>query len=148
LFAGYGSTATSADANAVPAVEVVSPPKKVSLLKALHISFACHFYGLGLLKLTADCARFVSPILLDKLVTFIETRNMAIEDGYFLVAGLTAAALTCKLPFCDSFTLSSKAAIGHFHYQNISWEKVIRTVRQGGEVYGAPRLYRFVARKI
>jgi len=28
--------------------------------------------------------------------------------------------------------------IGHFQYQIISGGKVIRTVRQGGEVYGAP----------
>jgi len=32
--------------------------------------------------------------------------------------------------------------MGHFRYQNISGENVIWTVRQGGEVYGAPRLHR------
>jgi len=34
--------------------------------------------------------------------------------------------------------------MGHFQHQNIIGENAIRTVRQGGEVYGAPRLRRLV----
>ncbi|PSN57205.1 hypothetical protein C0J52_05033 [Blattella germanica] len=47
--------------------------RSVSLLKALHVCFGVQFYCIGFLKLIADCAGFMGPLLLNRLVTFIET---------------------------------------------------------------------------
>lgn len=68
----------------------------VSLLRALHKCFWLQFYSIGILKLTADCAGFAGPILLNKLVSFIENREENVSDGYAYAAGLCAFTLLGK----------------------------------------------------
>lgn len=50
--------------------------QNVSLLRALHHCFAVQFYSIGMLKLVADMAGFAGPILLNKLVTFVEDESI------------------------------------------------------------------------
>lgn len=40
---------------------------------------------------------FFGPLLLNKLVTFIETKSERVEDGYMYAAGLCAITLTGEL---------------------------------------------------
>lgn len=56
---------------------------KISLLRILHSNFGFQFYAIGLLKLIADCAGFAGPIILNKLLGFIENKNEPIQHGYF-----------------------------------------------------------------
>ena len=72
------------------------PQKSSSLLKALHICFGLQFYSIGILKFIADCAGFMGPLLLNKLVRFIETKSESIQDGYLYAAGLLAVTFVCK----------------------------------------------------
>lgn len=60
----------------------------VSLLRALHKCFWLQFYSVGLLKLVADCAGFAGPLLLNKLVAFIENGNEEMSYGYSYACGL------------------------------------------------------------
>nr|CAD7396003.1 unnamed protein product [Timema poppensis] len=75
--------------NTLPAVTY----SELSLLRALHSCFWIQFYGIGLLKLIADCAGFLGPLLLNRLVTFIENKNERIEYGYAYAAGLFGVTL-------------------------------------------------------
>ena len=54
-----------------------SKPK--SLLWALNKAYGCEYYSLGILKLLADVFGFIGPLLLNKLVTFIDEKR---EPGY------------------------------------------------------------------
>lgn len=65
----------------------------VSLIRALHNCFWFQFYGIGLLKLTADCAGFAGPMLLYKLVSFIEDKAQDVNLGYAYAAGLCLTTL-------------------------------------------------------
>ena len=67
--------------------------KPVSLVRALHTCFGFQFYSIGVLKLLSDSAGFMGPILLNKLVTFIETKSESVHEGYLYVAGLFAVTL-------------------------------------------------------
>ena len=78
-------------------VHIVSPP--LSLIRALHSCFGWEFYGIGILKFIGDCVGFASPLLLNHLVTFIESKSEKKEDGYFFAVGLCLAALICKCLF-------------------------------------------------
>ncbi|KAI4463602.1 atp-binding cassette sub-family c [Holotrichia oblita] len=93
LFSGYGSLSHgSSGYESVPVDEdvcVVDPSRRnVSLFRALHRCFGLQFYAVGLLKLTADCAGFTGPMLLNKLVKFIEDKSEDIRYGYAYAAGL------------------------------------------------------------
>ncbi|KAJ9574314.1 hypothetical protein L9F63_026040, partial [Diploptera punctata] len=70
-----------------------SRQKSSSLLKALHTCFGVQFYSIGLLKLIADFAGFMGPLLLNKLVTYIETKSESMEDGFLYAAGLFGVTL-------------------------------------------------------
>ncbi|KAK9891612.1 hypothetical protein WA026_015576 [Henosepilachna vigintioctopunctata] len=74
--------------------------RKVTLLKALHRCFWVEFYGVGILKFVADCAGFAGPMLLNKLVTFIEDKKEPIGWGYLYAAGLASTTVISAL--CDS----------------------------------------------
>uniref|UniRef100_A0A6P7GJZ3 ABC-type xenobiotic transporter n=1 Tax=Diabrotica virgifera virgifera TaxID=50390 RepID=A0A6P7GJZ3_DIAVI len=63
-------------------VIVIQPRKSSSLLAALHRCYAWQFYSVGILRLVADCSNFAGPILLNKLVDFIEKRSIDIKWGY------------------------------------------------------------------
>ncbi|XP_063242885.1 ATP-binding cassette sub-family C member 10 [Bacillus rossius redtenbacheri] len=81
-----------------PAREDVSVRSRpASLLRALHSCFWLQFYGIGALKLLADCAGFAGPLLLNRLVSFVETRGERLRDGYLCAAGLFAATLLSSL---------------------------------------------------
>lgn len=67
--------------------------KSVSLVRALHTCFGFQFYSIGVLKLLSDGAGFMGPILLNKLVTFIETKSESVNEGYLYAAGLFAVTL-------------------------------------------------------
>ena len=56
------------------------------------------FYGIGVFKFAADVSGFCGPLLLNKLVTFIETKQEAMQDGYLYAGGLCAVTLIGTLP--------------------------------------------------
>ncbi|KAL3266128.1 hypothetical protein HHI36_010314 [Cryptolaemus montrouzieri] len=80
------------------------------LLKALHKCFWREFYGIGILKFTADCTAFAGPMLLNKLVGFIENKDEQIGWGYVYAAGLTLSTLAGSL--CDSHFQFKMAVVG------------------------------------
>lgn len=98
LLGEFGSTTTSA---LVPDVYVRR--HNVSLLKALHICFGWQFYGIGILKFIADCSGFAGPLLLNKLVSFIENKSEDIGTGYLFALGLCLSTLIGKLLYCNYF---------------------------------------------
>lgn len=63
-------------------VTVVPAPERMALLRALHKNYSVQFYSIGILKFLADVLGFAGPILLNKLVSFIEGKNEAIHWGY------------------------------------------------------------------
>ncbi|KAK6642139.1 hypothetical protein RUM44_013862 [Polyplax serrata] len=71
-------------------VAILPKPEKVTLFKALHMCFGIEFYAIGLLKLSSDLLAFGGPILLNKLVNFIEDKNQKMEVGYLCAFGLFA----------------------------------------------------------
>lgn len=70
-----------------------------SLLKALHKCFWVNFYGIGCLKFIADCLGFAGPILLNKLVGFIENKSEDVRLGYAYAFGLFITTLIGKFLF-------------------------------------------------
>ncbi|KAK3914649.1 Multidrug resistance-associated protein 7 [Frankliniella fusca] len=89
------STLQASSATPKPDLHVVTTP--VSLLKALHSCFAWEFYSVGILKFLGDSVGFASPLLLNLLVKFIESKSEKKEDGYFFALGLCLAALVSAL---------------------------------------------------
>lgn len=69
--------------------------KKVSLLKALHRCFWVQFYSVGILRLIADTTAFAGPMLLNKLVGFIEDKSEDIKWGYVFAIGLVLTTTIC-----------------------------------------------------
>lgn len=69
---------------------------RVSLVRALHKCFWFQFYCIGFLKLIADCAGFAGPLLLNKLVGFIEDGKEDVEYGYGYAAGLFLTTVVGK----------------------------------------------------
>lgn len=67
--------------------------KPVSLLRALNKAFGIEYYTLGILKLLADCLGFAGPILLNLLVSYMETKSEKEENGYLYATGLFLATL-------------------------------------------------------
>lgn len=75
-------------------VHVLTPGERnASLFRALHRCFGLQFYLVGLLKLTADCAGFAGPMLLNRLVSFIEDKSEDMRYGYGYAAGLFTITL-------------------------------------------------------
>ncbi|XP_076441602.1 ATP-binding cassette sub-family C member 10-like [Babylonia areolata] len=66
--------------------EPASSPK--TLFQALHSAYGWEYYSLGILKLLADGFGFAGPILLNLLVTFIETDKEAEYHGYLYACAL------------------------------------------------------------
>ena len=63
-----------------------------SLLRALNKAFGWEYYSLGILKLLADGFGFAGPILLNLLVTYIETHGEPQFHGYLYACGLLFAS--------------------------------------------------------
>ncbi|KAF5302801.1 hypothetical protein FQA39_LY01981 [Lamprigera yunnana] len=99
-----------------PIISEVTVRPRVSLLKALHKCFWLQFYGIGILRLIADCAGFAGPLLLNKLVSFIEDRSQDTHYGYLYATGLLVTTLLAA--FCDT----------HFNYYMSVVGLKIRTV--------------------
>ncbi|XP_067010232.2 ATP-binding cassette sub-family C member 10 [Anabrus simplex] len=108
----YGSINGSTGEQDVPDVTYRTKEysRPVSLLRALHSCFGAQFYGIGILKLIADIAGFFGPILLHRLVTFIETKSEAIQDGYMYASGLFAVSLIAA--FCNAHFSFLMAEVG------------------------------------
>jgi len=70
--------------------------KKVTLLHLLHQCFGWEFYAVGILKFIADCSSFTGPILLNKLIGFIEDRNEPISYGYLYAFLIIMSAIIGK----------------------------------------------------
>ncbi|XP_015120641.1 multidrug resistance-associated protein 7 [Diachasma alloeum] len=88
-----------------PDRDQTSPPSNnISLLRLLHRCFGWQFYAVGILKFIADCSGFVGPILLNKMVGFIEDKDKPLAYGY-LYASLMFLA-----------TLIGAFAIAHFTF--------------------------------
>ncbi|XP_012285682.1 multidrug resistance-associated protein 7 [Orussus abietinus] len=69
-------------AEEIPEARTVRSTSKVSLLRLLHQCFGWQFYAVGVLKFVADCTGFVGPLLLNRLVGFIEDKSEPIYYGY------------------------------------------------------------------
>lgn len=67
--------------------------KKVTLLYLLHRCFGWEFYAVGILKFIADCSLFMGPILLNKLIGFIEDKKEPILHGYLYAILITLSAI-------------------------------------------------------
>jgi len=65
----------------------------VTLFYLLHQCFGWEFYAVGLLKFVADCSLFMEPILLNKLIDFIEDKNEPISHGYLYASLIILSAI-------------------------------------------------------
>lgn len=81
-----------------PNVKVVT--KKVTLFYLLHQCFGWEFYAVGILKFIADCSSFMGPILLNRLIGFIEDRNEPISHGYLYASLIILSAIIGA--FCNT----------------------------------------------
>ena len=79
----------------------------LSLLQALHRAFGIEYYLLGILKLLADCLGFAGPILLNLLVSYMETKSEPEHNGYIYAAGLFLSTLLGAL-FSSQFDYNCK----------------------------------------
>ena len=90
---------------------------KITLFKALNKAFGWEYYLLGILKLLADIFGFAGPILLNLLVTYMESNTEPASHGYWYAVGLFAATLlgsVCSTQFdynCSVIGLKIRAAI-------------------------------------
>ncbi|KAL8565198.1 hypothetical protein ACOMHN_003985 [Nucella lapillus] len=64
------------------------PATPKTLFQALHSAYGVEYYSLGILKLLADALGFSGPILLNLLLTFIETKKEPEYHGYLYAFGL------------------------------------------------------------
>jgi hypothetical protein len=71
-------TITGATTNAAPD-QAEREEYRVSLFWALNRTFGAQYYPLGLLKLLADMMNFAGPLLLNRLVSFIENRKASAQ---------------------------------------------------------------------
>ncbi|XP_034827291.1 ATP-binding cassette sub-family C member 10 [Maniola hyperantus] len=100
---GYGATSETYPQSSTPVTptsRVLLRPirrQNVSLFRALHSCFALQFYGIGILKLISDMAGFGGPILLNKLVTFVEDDSIDQHYGYIYAATLLAVTIISAL---------------------------------------------------
>lgn len=77
-------------------VSFVNTIRKASLLRALHACFWVQFYSIGLLRLMADVTAFAGPMLLNKMVQFIEDKSEDVKWGYIYAFGLVMSTTVCK----------------------------------------------------
>ncbi|NXH43271.1 MRP7 protein, partial [Dicaeum eximium] len=64
----------------------------VRLLSVLHAAFGLRFYALGLLKLAGSLLDFSGPLLLNLLVSFMESRQEPLSHGILYALGLFAGS--------------------------------------------------------
>lgn len=56
--------------------------RKITLFYLLHRCFGWEFYAVGILKFISDCSSFMGPILLNRLIGFIEDKTEPLSYGY------------------------------------------------------------------
>uniref|UniRef100_A0ACB8GBZ2 Uncharacterized protein n=1 Tax=Sphaerodactylus townsendi TaxID=933632 RepID=A0ACB8GBZ2_9SAUR len=66
--------------------------KRVSLLSVLHAVFGLRYYSLGLLKLAGSLLGFSGPLLLNLLVSFMESHQEPLSHGVLYALGLFAGS--------------------------------------------------------
>ncbi|XP_050299303.1 ATP-binding cassette sub-family C member 10 isoform X2 [Anthonomus grandis grandis] len=81
-----------------------------TLLKGLHKVFWVEFYSVGILKLIADFAGFGGPMLLNRLISFIEDKQENISWGYLYAFGLLSTTLIGALCDCHFNFLIAKVS--------------------------------------
>ncbi|XP_011138357.1 multidrug resistance-associated protein 7 isoform X2 [Harpegnathos saltator] len=81
-----------------PNVKIIT--KKVTLFYLLHQCFGWEFYAVGILKFIADSSSFMGPILLSKLIGFIEDKNEPISHGYLYASLIIISAIIGA--FCNT----------------------------------------------
>ncbi|GFN76447.1 multidrug resistance-associated protein 7-like [Plakobranchus ocellatus] len=73
-------------------------PVKLNLFKALSSTFGREYFCLGILKLLADCFGFAGPIILNLLVTFVESDvSQDSYKGYVFASALFLSTLLATL---------------------------------------------------
>ncbi|KAI8422275.1 hypothetical protein MSG28_006161 [Choristoneura fumiferana] len=98
ISSGYGAVGESAPQSSTPVTPTWRVPlrtrrQNVTLFRALHSCFALQFYSIGVLKLMSDMAGFAGPLLLNRLVTFVEDESIDQHYGYLYAAGLMISTL-------------------------------------------------------
>lgn len=84
----------------------------VSLSKVLRKSFGLRFYALGLLKVAVNLLSFAAPLLLSRLVGFMEERGAPASTGVCCALGLLLTTLLSSV-FQNIFIFEvSKVALG------------------------------------
>ncbi|XP_054002835.1 ATP-binding cassette sub-family C member 10 [Hylaeus anthracinus] len=73
---------------------------KMTLFRLLHKCFGWEFYSVGILKFITDCTSFMGPILLNKLVGFIEDKDESVSYGYLYASLIFISALIGA--FCNA----------------------------------------------
>ena len=79
-----GETSTQRKATLEAVDEGERKPLKISLSKALYKAFGIVFMIVGVLKFLADCVSFAGPVLLDRLVSFMENKKVCITEDTFI----------------------------------------------------------------
>lgn len=74
-------------------IEMQRNIEKNILLKTLHQCYGCVYYSLGILKLLADILGFAGPLLLNRLISFIEQPQTDYTEGYWYASGLFLSTL-------------------------------------------------------
>ncbi|KAM3964152.1 LOW QUALITY PROTEIN: ATP-binding cassette sub-family C member 10 [Aphomia sociella] len=103
ITSGYGSVGETAPQTSTPVTPtsrvLVRPQRRqnVTMLRALHTCFALQFYSIGLLKFVSDMAGFAGPMLLNKLVSFVDDESIDQHFGYIYAAGLLIATMVAAL---------------------------------------------------
>ncbi|XP_029032393.1 ATP-binding cassette sub-family C member 10 [Osmia bicornis bicornis] len=73
---------------------------KRTLFHLLHKCFGWEFYSVGILKFISNCASFMGPLLLNKLIGFIEDKDEPVLNGYLYALLLFISALIGA--FCNT----------------------------------------------
>lgn len=66
--------------------------RSVRLISVLHAAFGLRFYSLGLLKLAGNLLGFSGPLLLNLLVSFMESKQEPLSHGLLYALGLFAGS--------------------------------------------------------
>lgn len=65
----------------------------MTLFNLLHKCFGWEFYSVGILKFITDSTSFMGPLILSKLIGFIEDKNEPILYGYLYASLIFISAL-------------------------------------------------------
>ena len=85
-------------------LDPVTSPDQVPHVKLLHLLYQCfgtEFLLIGVLKFISDCAGFAGPILLNCVVSFMETpSDSGMVSGYIYAALLAVTSFIGSLSSC------------------------------------------------